>query len=78
MGHGDWEQKEVPTKVGGVLEGKKIVKIECGIDYTMCMDDQGHLYSWGSNRYGQLGITGTNTYKQNKPIQVHLPHTLQH
>lgn len=40
------------------------------------MDKDGKLYSWGSNRYGQLGVSGTNTYKINKPTQIHLPHTL--
>jgi alpha-tubulin suppressor-like RCC1 family protein len=50
------------------------VKIDCGIDYTICMDRNGKLYSWGSNRYGQLGMTGTNTYKVNKPVKIHLPH----
>lgn len=60
----------MPKKVDGV---KNIVKIECGIDFTICLDKDGNLYSWGSNRYGQLGITGTNTYKQNKPVQMHFP-----
>lgn len=52
------------------------MKIECGIDYTMCMDKDGKLYSWGSNRYGQLGVSGTNTYKLNKPTQIHVPHSV--
>jgi alpha-tubulin suppressor-like RCC1 family protein len=37
------------------------------------MDKDGKLYSWGSNRYGQLGVSGTNTFKLNKPTQIHLP-----
>jgi alpha-tubulin suppressor-like RCC1 family protein len=53
---------------------KDIVKVDCGVDYTMCIDKNGKLYSWGSNRYGQLGITGTNTYKVNKPVNITLPH----
>jgi len=44
------------------------VKISCGWDYTIVMDKEGRLYSWGSNRYGQLGLTGTNTYKVNKAV----------
>ena len=40
----------------------------------MCLDKNGKLYSWGSNRYGQLGIAGTNTYKINMPTLMNLPH----
>jgi len=49
------------------------VKIECGNDFTMCMDKDGKLYSWGANRYGQLGIIGPNN---NQPRSVNLPHTV--
>jgi hypothetical protein len=69
LGHGDWNEVSSPKKVEG-LSG--IVKISCGLDFTICMDKNGNLYSWGSNRYGQLGITGTNTYKQNKPVKMKL------
>ena len=63
---------ELPKKVDHL---SNIVKVKCGIDYTIAMDKDGKLYSWGSNRYGQLGVQGTNTYKLNKPTQIHLPHS---
>ena len=28
------------------------------------------MYSWGQNRYGQLGIAGSNTFVQNKPVKM--------
>jgi alpha-tubulin suppressor-like RCC1 family protein len=49
LGHGDWNQVDTPKKVEGL---KDIVKIDCGIDYTIALDKNGKLYSWGSNRYG--------------------------
>lgn len=49
LGHGNWEIVEEPKIVEGL---KDIVKIDCGVDYTMAMDKNGKLYSWGSNRYG--------------------------
>jgi len=49
LGHGNWDQLSVPTKVEG-LSG--IVALDCGGDFTMCMDKEGNLYSWGQNRYG--------------------------
>lgn len=52
----------------------KIVRIDCGMDYTMALDSEGKLYSWGSNRYGQLGTTQANINKHNAPALMHLPH----
>lgn len=37
------------------------------------MDKDGKLYSFGANRYGQLGILGPNV---SKPSIVNLPHTV--
>ena len=61
----------MPKRVEGLVN---ITKVQCGNDFTICMDRDGSLYSWGSNRYGQLGITGMNTYKQNRPVKMQLPH----
>ena len=27
----------------------------CGYAHTMALSDEGHLYAWGANSYGQLG-----------------------
>ena len=53
---------------------KDIIKIECGMDFTLALDKNGKLYSWGSNRYGQLGVTQSNIMKHNLPTQMTLPH----
>ena len=58
LGHGDWDIVEIPKKIENL---SNIIKIKCGIDYTIAMDKDGKLYSWGSNRYGQLGVQGTNS-----------------
>lgn len=44
----------IPKKIEG-LNG--IVKIECGAEFTMVLDKHGKLFVFGSNSYGQLGIT---------------------
>lgn len=36
----------------------KVVRVECGADFTIIQDDKGKLFAFGDNRYGQLGITG--------------------
>lgn len=38
------------------LEGKKIISIACGKLFTMVLSNNGNVYSWGINTYGQLGI----------------------
>lgn len=68
LGHGNLEDKVIPTKVGGL---SNIVKIQCGSEYTMALDGNGQLYVWGSNSYGQLGIPGRKT-KINTPEKVFL------
>ena len=34
--------------------------ISCGDSFTVCVDDEGFIWSFGQNREGQLG-TGNNT-----------------
>ena len=35
-----------------------ITKISSGINFTMALDDEGKVYVWGNNVYGQLGNGG--------------------
>ena len=61
------------------MEGlKDIVKIDCGMDYTMALDKDGKVYSWGSNRYGQLGTTQASINKHNSPLLMSIPHRAGH
>ncbi|XP_068123256.1 RCC1 and BTB domain-containing protein 1 isoform X2 [Hyperolius riggenbachi] len=45
-----------------------VVQIVCGYSHTMGLTDQGHLYSWGANGNGQLGIG--NKSNQLSPVRV--------
>uniref|UniRef100_A0A6B2KW11 Protein kinase domain-containing protein n=1 Tax=Arcella intermedia TaxID=1963864 RepID=A0A6B2KW11_9EUKA len=47
---------------------KKVVDVECGLYHTMVLTDNGQLYSFGSNSYGQLGL-GT-TFDHDSPQLV--------
>ena len=40
---------------GNILNGKTIVAISAGYMHTVAVDDQGKVYTWGNNNYGQLG-----------------------
>lgn len=68
LGHSDFSDQAEPKKVEGL---SNIKKIDCGSEFTMALDDKGVLYVFGSNSYGQLGITG-RTNKINAPQKVFL------
>ncbi|XP_011064165.1 PREDICTED: RCC1 and BTB domain-containing protein 1 [Acromyrmex echinatior] len=44
---------EEPREIAA-FTGKTIVKIACGNDYTLALNDKGKLYGWGSNPNGLL------------------------
>ena len=43
---------DTPRKIEGLAN---IEEISAGSDYTICKDAEGNLYSFGVNKYGQLG-----------------------
>ena len=58
-----------PKKVT-LASGVKPTQIACGFTYSMAIGDDGNLYTWGWNNYGQLG-DGTTT-QRNKPMKITL------
>ena len=58
------------TKVSttGVLAGKKILKTAAGYMHVLALADDGKLYAWGYNLYGQLG--NNNTTSVEAPVAV--------
>lgn len=46
-----------------------IVQIACGVEHSIALTNDGELYSWGSNREGQLGI-GSHTVTEIKPKRI--------
>ena len=51
--HGDTEANYTPKMLPNL---KNILAIDCGSYFTICLDEFGCLYSFGSNGNGQLGI----------------------
>lgn len=49
-------QPQAPKLVTGKLEGKKIMKVSCGTNHILALDDQGQMYTWGFAAYGRLGL----------------------
>ena len=45
LGHGDLNEKTVPTKVAA-LAGLVIIKISCGANHTAALTGKGELLTW--------------------------------
>ena len=58
-----WVPTQIPTL-------SRIVKIACGFGHNLALDEDGHIWIWGRNDYGQLG-TG-NKDGLNVPVMMDL------
>jgi alpha-tubulin suppressor-like RCC1 family protein len=56
LGLGDREARVQPTLVSA-LAGERIVRVECGSDHTLALDDRGRLHAFGTGSDGQLAST---------------------
>ncbi|XP_076788262.1 putative E3 ubiquitin-protein ligase HERC6 isoform X2 [Arvicanthis niloticus] len=68
---GTGEFKEIsfmPTKINA-LNDIKIIQVSCGHYHSLALSEDGHVFSWGSNSQGQLGL-GKNFCSQAIPQKV--------
>ncbi|KAF5273445.1 hypothetical protein FQA39_LY07462 [Lamprigera yunnana] len=61
LGHGKLTDCLVPTIVTA-LSGQRVTKVACGSgdSHTLCITDEGCVYSWGDGDYGKLGRGGSD------------------
>jgi RCC1 and BTB domain-containing protein len=64
IGNGCYDNQLKPTKVKG-FNDERVVMISCGFFHSMALTECGHVYSWGDNDCGQLGIG--NIVHSNEP-----------
>ncbi|GJQ69394.1 HERC2 [Trypoxylus dichotomus] len=64
LGHGTCEDCSTPTMVAAVSD-QHVVRIACGSGdaHTLCVTNQGKVYSWGDGDYGKLGRGGSDGSK---------------
>lgn len=55
------QYKTKPTLMIGLLN-IRIVRISCGDSFSMALTDNGQVYSWGDDTFGQLGTV--NSYNR--------------
>lgn len=54
---------------GGALAGKKVATVALGQNHTLVLSEEGEVYSWGMNGFGQLGYSLPKTaLKDDEPI----------
>src|SRR5690606_28503827 len=49
---------------------KDIIDIEVGMHHTLCLDKDGHVYAFGDNKSGQLGLGDTENRKRPCLIKI--------
>ena len=69
LGHGNTVDLNVPKKVDA-LSGKKVIAVSLGWSHSAAITADGDLYTWGSNSYGQLGLSDMTDRKS--PAKVAL------
>ncbi|XP_053563999.1 RCC1 and BTB domain-containing protein 2 isoform X2 [Bombina bombina] len=67
LGLGSSGNQPTPCRIAA-LQGIRVEQIVCGYAHTLALTDEGGMYAWGANSYGQLG-TG-NKSNQSYPVQV--------
>ncbi|WPG98317.1 Hypothetical protein R9X50_00110500 [Acrodontium crateriforme] len=56
---------------GGSLAGKRVATVALGQNHTLALSDQGEIYSWGNNGFGQLGYSLPRaTHSDDDPIST--------
>ena len=70
LGNGTTTGSNIPVLVN-LAEGVIPIAIAAGYYHTMATGNDGKLYSWGDNSYGQLG-DGTST-SRSTPVVINLP-----
>jgi len=71
LGNGNYTDSNVPveTTLSGTISGGTIIQVAAGMNHSMALADDGTVYTWGFNGYGQLGnATEVSTY--NVPVPV--------
>jgi len=68
LGHGDILRKDNPSLIES-LESLNIIDAACGRSHSLVLSDRGHVYAFGENKMGQLGL-GHQTAQIPSPTRV--------
>jgi len=60
----------VATPPSGIMKGKKIRNVACGIKHSIFVDVDGNVYATGSNALGALGLSKESSVNEFVPVQI--------
>lgn len=60
LGTGDEKPCATPVRVQGPLLKQIVVGVAAAENHSLCVTADGHVYAFGSNRFGQLGTTNSS------------------
>ncbi len=67
---GNGSESVIPVRVPEHISFRRqFVQVTTGLDHTCARDNDGYVYCWGSNQYGQLGID-KSVYKPTVPVAI--------
>ncbi|KAJ7344435.1 hypothetical protein JRQ81_000385 [Phrynocephalus forsythii] len=69
LGLGNSGNQPTPCRIAA-LEGIRVQRVACGYAHTLVLTDEGRLYAWGANSYGQLGTGNRSSQSYTVPITV--------
>lgn len=68
LGIGEEYTRNAPQAVRA-LDGERIVAIACGPFHALAMTEEGVVFAWGDNTYGQLGLGHTDAVKEPRRVE---------
>ncbi|CAG0901286.1 unnamed protein product [Darwinula stevensoni] len=70
LGNGSSSQCTVPTLITSNLTDKKVADVACGSHHSMCLTDDGEVFTWGQNNCGQVGLGTTANQPAPRRISI--------
>lgn len=69
LGLGSSGNQPTPCRVAA-LQGIRVQRVACGYAHTLVLTDEGQIYAWGANSYGQLGTGNKSNQSYPTPVVV--------
>ncbi|XP_042698659.2 RCC1 and BTB domain-containing protein 2 isoform X3 [Chrysemys picta bellii] len=69
LGLGSSGNQPTPCRIAA-LQGIRVQRVACGYAHTLVLTDEGQLYAWGANSYGQLGTGNKSNQSYPAPVTV--------
>ena len=64
----EWKTIEPQFVSGNRFCGKRVTQVACGQNHTLALTEDGQVYGWGFNEWGQLG--NGNRPSEMQPVKI--------